>query len=58
VRRADNGQWNVCEQGDDKPLASFDQEQDARDYAHGISQSKSDRIEREEAAANSQITGV
>ena len=42
VVQAQNGQWNVCEQGFEKPLACFDQEQDAREYAEGISRSKSD----------------
>ncbi len=42
VVQGQNGQWNVCEEGFEKPLASFDQEQDAREYAEGISRSKSD----------------
>jgi len=42
VVQGQNGQWNVCEEGFEKPLASFDQEQDAREYAVGIASSKSD----------------
>ncbi len=48
-----SGQWNVCEQDIEKPLASFDREQDAREYAEGIARSKDGS-----AANNSQITGV
>ena len=35
-----NGKWDVNEKGFDKPLASFDSERDACDYANGIAKTK------------------
>lgn len=35
-----NNKWDVSETGFDKPLASFDTETDARNYAHDIARTK------------------
>lgn len=40
VARAENGKWDVDEKGFDKPLASFDSEQDACNYANEIAKTK------------------
>ena len=40
VSRGKSGQWDVCEKGFDKPLASFVNEQDARKYANDIAKTK------------------
>ena len=40
VSRGKAGQWDVCEQGFDKPLASFDSEADARTYANDLAKTK------------------
>ncbi len=37
-----NNKWDVSETGFDKPLASFDTETDARNYAHDIAKTKQD----------------
>lgn len=34
------GQWNVLEEGFDKPLASFDDRADALEYAHDLAETK------------------
>jgi len=36
VSQGSNSQWDVCEQGFDKPLASFASEQDANSYASDL----------------------
>lgn len=36
VSRVENGEWNVNEAGCDKPLASFDCEEDACNYANDL----------------------
>ena len=35
-----SNKWDVNEQGFDKPLASFDSEKDASNYAHDIARTK------------------
>lgn len=40
VTRAANGKWDVNERDFDKPLASFDSEQDAYNYANDIANTK------------------
>ena len=35
-----SGQWDVCEEGFEKPLASFNNEQDARKYAEDLARTK------------------
>ena len=40
VSRGKDSKWDVTELGFDKPLASFDTEQNACDYAHDIAKSK------------------
>lgn len=40
VCRAQNQQWDVKEQGLDKPLASFDREIDAVTYANDLAKTK------------------
>ena len=40
VSRGKNGQWDVSEKDFDKPLASFDSEADARNYANDIAKTK------------------
>lgn len=40
VVRGDAGQWDVTEEGFDKPLASFDAVADAREYAHDLGKTK------------------
>lgn len=40
VAQGENSKWDVNEQGFDKPLASFDSEQDACDYANDIAKTK------------------
>ena len=42
VTRNGEGKWDVCEQGFTKALASFDKEQDARDYANNLAKIKQD----------------
>lgn len=42
VSLGENNKWDVCETGFDKPLASFDTETDARNYAHDIAKTKRD----------------
>ncbi|MBS1219130.1 MAG: hypothetical protein H6R21_2263 [Proteobacteria bacterium] len=37
-----NNKWDVSETGFDKPLASFDTETDARNYAEGLARAKQD----------------
>ncbi len=37
-----NNKWDVCETGFEKPLASFDTEIDARNYADGLAKTKQD----------------
>lgn len=37
-----NNKWDVSETGFDKPLASFDTEADARNYAEGLAKTKQD----------------
>lgn len=40
VSPAKNGKWDVSEKDFDKPLASFDSERDACDYANDIAKTK------------------
>jgi len=40
VKAGRAGQWNVLEEGFEKPLASFDQQGDAIDYAQGLADTK------------------
>lgn len=40
VQRGAGGQWDVNEAGFEKPLASFDTEADALEYAHDIAKTK------------------
>ena len=40
VARGENGQWDVNEKGFDKPLASFDSEQDACSYANDLARTR------------------
>ena len=40
VAQGTSGQWDVREEGFDKPLATFDSQADARDYAEGIAKTK------------------
>ena len=40
VSRGSNGQWDVCAADFDKPLASFDNQRDARNYADDIAKTK------------------
>jgi hypothetical protein len=40
VKPGPTGQWNVMEEGFDKPLASFDDPEDAREYAQGLADTK------------------
>jgi len=37
-----NSKWDVSETGFDKPLASFDTETDARNYAEGLARANQD----------------
>ena len=40
VSQAASGQWDVCEDGFEKPLASFNSEDDARKYAEDLASTK------------------
>lgn len=40
VSPGENGQWDVGEQGFEKPLASFESEEDARSYANDLARTK------------------
>lgn len=40
VKRGKTGKWNVLEAGIEKPLASFDNQQDASEYANDIAATK------------------
>ncbi len=40
VARGNDNKWNVNETGFDKPLASFDNEKDARTYADDLAKTK------------------
>jgi hypothetical protein len=40
VVRGENSKWDVNENGFDKPLASFDSEQFARNYANDIAKTR------------------
>jgi len=40
VARGNDNKWNVNEVGFDKPLASFDNEKDARTYADDLAKTK------------------
>lgn len=40
VARGENGQWDVNEKGFDKPLASFDSEEDACSYANDLAKTR------------------
>ena len=40
VARGQSGKWDVNEKGFEKPLASFDSEQDARKYADDLAKTK------------------
>ena len=52
VSRGENGQWDVNEEGFDKPLASFDSETDARNYANDLAKTKQgSKVVVEERAA-------
>ena len=41
VKQSAQGRWGVCEGGFEKPLAEFDQRDDAIDYARGLAATKS-----------------
>lgn len=48
-----DNKWDVCETGFDKPLASFDTEADARNYAEGLARTKQDStVEPEDKAVS------
>lgn len=40
VERSDTGQWEVNEEGFEKPIASFSLKDDAVDYAHRLAETK------------------
>lgn len=40
VGQQSSGQWDVCEEGFEKPLASFNSEADARKYAEDLAATK------------------
>jgi len=40
ISRGPDGKWDVSEKDFDKPLASFDSEQDARNYANDLAKTK------------------
>jgi hypothetical protein len=40
VSQNKNGQWDVCESGFEKALASFDTERDAMAYANDLAKTK------------------
>lgn len=40
VKQADTGKWDVMEVGVEKPLASFDTQDDASEYAYDIASTK------------------
>jgi hypothetical protein len=40
VARGDAGRWDVSENEFEDPLASFDEKQDACDYANGLTKAK------------------
>ena len=40
VAQGNSNQWDVMEEGFDKPLASFDALEDAREYAHDLAKTK------------------
>jgi len=40
VVHGDAGQWDVMEEGSDKPLASFDSTEDAQVYARDLAKAK------------------
>lgn len=42
VTLGENNKWDVSETGFDKPLASFDTETEARNYANNMARSKQD----------------
>ncbi len=42
VARGESGQWDVTEEGFDKPLASFESMQDAQAYARDLAKTKDD----------------
>ena len=52
VSRGESGQWDVNEEGFDKPLASFDSETDASNYANDLAKTKQgSKVVVEERAA-------
>ena len=40
VKHSQSGQWDVCEEGFDKPLASFENPDDARKYANDLAKNQ------------------
>ena len=40
VGKGKSGKYDVCEKGFEKPLASFDSEQDAKKYANDLAKTK------------------
>ena len=40
VGRGKSGEWDVCEKGFEKPLASFAKEEDAKKYANDLAKTK------------------
>ncbi len=40
VKPGRTGQWNVLEEGFEKPLATFDDEEDAMEYAQDLAETK------------------
>jgi uncharacterized protein DUF2188 len=46
VARGTSGQWEVREEGRDKPLAAFNTRQDAREYARDGAKGKGDSADK------------
>lgn len=40
VKQGNSDQWDVCEEGFDKPIASFSQMEDANKYAQDLANAK------------------
>lgn len=40
VKQSNAGKWDVCEEGFEKPLASFDRSEDAKKYAQELADTK------------------
>ena len=44
VTRGESGKWHVSEEGFDKPIASFDSQDDAEEYARDLAATKEGSI--------------